>query len=114
MLEIARIAHQDIRKFYNEEGSLIPIHQLDDDAAAVIAGMEVEELFDIVKTRREQVGVLRKIKRWDKLKALEMLAKHFGILKETPPVINNYNLSSLSKEELKALLAIKKKTAGNG
>lgn len=110
MLELSRVALQDIRQFYDEDGNLIPIHLLDDDAAAVLSGMEEEEIYDIVKGKKKQVGVLRKIKRWDKLKAIEMLAKHYGILKEVPPVVNNYNLSSLSPAELKHLLAIKKKT----
>jgi phage terminase small subunit len=75
MQEIARLAFQDIRKFYKEDGSLIPIHELDDDAAAVLAGMEIEE----VKHRGRVVATLRKIKRWDKCKGLEMLAKIQGL-----------------------------------
>lgn len=108
MLELARIAYGDARQFYDDKGNLIPIHKLSDDAAAAVAGMEVEEVFD--KTRKGfQTGILKKIKRYDKLPALNMLAKHFKIFEEAPSAPVTINVSSLSAAELKALLAIKKK-----
>lgn len=108
MQEIGRIAFQDVRKFYNEDGSLIPIHELDDDAAAVLAGMDVEEIY----AEGEKIGVVKKIKRYDKVKALEMLAKHYNIFKEqeAPPVTLNFN--NLTPEELKTILDLKKKMVG--
>ena len=42
--EIARPAFLDIRKAFNADGSLKPIHDLDDDTAAAIAGLEVSEI----------------------------------------------------------------------
>lgn len=106
--EVARIAFGDARQFFDKEGKLIPIHLLNDDAAAALAGMEVEEVFD--KTRKGlQIGVLKKIKRYDKLPALNILAKHFKIFEEAPPAPVTINVGSLSATELKALLAIKKK-----
>lgn len=108
MLELARIAFGDARQFYDDKGNLIPVHKLSDDAAASLAGMEVEEVFD--KSRKGfQTGILKKIKRYDKLPALNMLAKHFKIFEETPPAPVTINVSSLSAEDLKALLALKKK-----
>lgn len=76
--ELGRIAFTDLRKFYDEKGNLIPIHELDEDTAAAIAGMDIEELFENVFGQRNQIGVVKKIKRWDKNKALEMLMKHLG------------------------------------
>lgn len=108
-LELARIAFQDARQFYREDGSLIPIPELSDDAAACLAGMEIEELFEQTRTGREQIGVLKKIKRYDKIQALNMLGKHFKIFDETPAPVVNINVNGLSAGELKALLAIKKK-----
>lgn len=84
MQEIGRIAFQDARKFFNEDGSLIPIHELDDDAAAAIAGMDIEELFEYEDGVKNKIGNLKKIKRYDKTKALEMLAKHFKIYSDAP------------------------------
>lgn len=87
--EIGRIAFQDARKFYNEDGSLIPIHLLDDDAAAVIAGMDVEELYDYSRGERTQIGIVKKIKRYDKTKALEMLGRHFGVFEKDNEQLKN-------------------------
>jgi len=71
--ELGRIAFADIRKLYDEHGNLKPISELDDDTAAVLAGIEVEELQD---------GAVRKVKRYDKPKALELLGRHLGIFND--------------------------------
>jgi phage terminase small subunit len=77
---LALIAFQDIRKLHDEHGNLKPIHLLPDDAAAFVAGLEV-----IKKNAAAGDGVIdtvHKIKVVDPVKALEMLAKHFGLLIE--------------------------------
>lgn len=83
-LEMARIAMFDIRKLYDNEGNLKPVHQLDDDTAAVVAGIEYQEIVD--KTNGDQEGqnkalkgYLKKIKLWSKDKQLENLARHFNM-----------------------------------
>src|SRR5690606_14509916 len=43
LTELARIAFFDIRKLYNDDGSMKRPHELDDDAAAVLAGVDVVE-----------------------------------------------------------------------
>lgn len=77
--EYAKIAFSDIRAFYNEDGSLKKITELDEDEAAAIAGVEVDELWDGYGEEREQLGVTKKLKRWDKVKALDSLARHLGM-----------------------------------
>lgn len=74
------LAFQDIRKLFDADGNLKPIHSLDDDAAAMVAGLEV-----IKKNAAAGDGVIdtvHKVKVVDAVKPLEMLAKHFGILIE--------------------------------
>lgn len=112
-LEIARIAYQDVRQFYDKDGKLIPIHLLTDDAAACLAGMDIEEVwgYEVKADANIQTGELKKIRRYDKVRALEMLAKHFKIYVEAPPPPVTVNLTNLSPADLKALLAIKKKLA---
>jgi phage terminase small subunit len=85
MQEIARIAFSDLRKAFNEDGSLKQLSELDDDTAAVLASIEVDEIFGIVKTQKVAIGQTKKIKVWDKTKALEMLAKHYKIFEDAPP-----------------------------
>jgi phage terminase small subunit len=72
--EIARLAYFDPRKMYNADGSLKAIHELDDDTAAGIAGIEVDE----IKDGKVVIGVTRKFKQWDKNAALDKAMKHLG------------------------------------
>jgi phage terminase small subunit len=111
MLEIARIAFQDSRDFFGEDGKLIPIKNLNDDAAAVLAGFDIEEIYDYSDRTKTAVGLVKKIKRFDKNKALEMLAKHFKLYSDAPPdnVTHKFDLSNLTPAELKTLLALKSK-----
>lgn len=74
-LEIARLAFADPRKFFNADGSIKPIHELDDDCAAAIAGID----FDEIKADGIVIGHTRKIKQWDKNAALEKAAKILGL-----------------------------------
>lgn len=76
--EYARLAFLDIRKAFDADGRLKPIHELDDDTAAAISGLEVETLFEGRGSERELVGHLHKIKLSDKKGALDSIAKLFG------------------------------------
>lgn len=75
--EIARLAFLDPRKFYDENGRLKAIKDLDDDTAAALAGMEVQ-----TSTNDENTYTTHKIKHADKKGALELLARHLGILQD--------------------------------
>ena len=79
MREIARLALSDIRKYFDANGKLKNIADLDDDAAAALASVDTDELFEGVGKDRGHIGYTKKIRTYDKTKALEMLAKHFKI-----------------------------------
>ena len=74
--ELGRLGFSDIRKYFYEDGTLKAIHELDDDAAAAVASVEVEELFEGKGEDREHIGYTRKFKFWDKNSALEKIGKH--------------------------------------
>lgn len=114
LLEIARLAYTPATAFYDKEGRLLPINELGADAAACLAGFDIEELwgFDGSLDGKSQIGELKKVKRFDKNRALEMLAKHFKLFIDAPAPAININLGNLSAEDLKNLLAIKKKMDG--
>lgn len=95
--EYARLAFLDIRRAFDEEGNLKAIHELDDDTAAAIAGLEVEvrriagEADEELEGQphggalRRQHGTtarLHKIKLSDKKGALDSLSKHLGIFSD--------------------------------
>jgi phage terminase small subunit len=70
--ELGRLAFLDIRKAFNSDGSLKPIHELDDETAAAIAGLEVSEIM----AGENSIGSLKKIRLSDKKGALELIGRH--------------------------------------
>lgn len=73
--ELAAIAFADTRKLYREDGSIKSPGELDDRTASALAGIDTEE-------RDGEDGYrayTRKVKQWDKVKALELLGKHLGL-----------------------------------
>lgn len=72
--ELALIAFGDIRELYDDEGNPRPLSELSAEAARRIASIEVVE-----GGKRSWV---RKVKTFDKIRALEALAKHHGLWRE--------------------------------
>lgn len=75
--EIAKIAFSDIRNFYEEDGNLKNIVDLDDYEAAALASVKSYE--EKLPGTSITVGVNREIKMYDKLGGLEKLARHLGL-----------------------------------
>ena len=89
--EIARIAYSDVRRLFDSNGNFRPIHELDDDTAATIAGIEIEEHREEgdenVDGERApaELTVTRKVKRFDKGKALDQCMAYLGMHKSLNP-----------------------------
>ncbi|GAA4400406.1 terminase small subunit [Quisquiliibacterium transsilvanicum] len=77
--EAMRLARFDIRKLYREDGSPVPIHELDDETAAAVQAVEIQEVYEGSGADRVFVGYTKKYKVADKNAALEKLFKHFGL-----------------------------------
>ncbi|WP_305096465.1 terminase small subunit [Croceibacterium aestuarii] len=93
--ELARLGTSDIRKLFDESGSLLAITDLDDETAAAVASVEVvtrtlpgesdDELDPqphggaLARRRNAKVEYVHKLKFWDKNSALEKIAKHLGM-----------------------------------
>ena len=73
--ETARIAFIDARKLFRDDGSPKSLHELDDDTAAAISGLDVLEEFETRDGQRAQVGVVKKYRIADKNSALDRAAK---------------------------------------
>lgn len=80
--EIARVAYQDPRKLFDDKGNLKNIPDLDDDAAAAVASLEVTEEFEGSGKDRERIGFTKKLKLWDKNTALVTAARHLGLFEK--------------------------------
>lgn len=79
LLELYRIGTADIRSAFNDDGTLKPIKEIPEDVARAISGIEVDELFDGYGEERTITGVTKKIRFWEKNKALELLGKHLKL-----------------------------------
>lgn len=83
MEELAKVAFQDPRKLYTVDGGLKPIHEWDDETAGAIGTVESFDVKTDIKEEGETVdsvttGTNRKVKSWDKIKAIETLNKMLG------------------------------------
>lgn len=80
--ELARIAFFDPRKLLNADGSPKPIQELDDDTAAAIGGLDVQEEYMGSGEDRVFVGYVKKYKITDKNTALTNAMRHLGMLRD--------------------------------
>ena len=76
--EYRRLSFIDVRSFFDATGNLKPVTEWTADQGAAAASFEV-----IKKNAAAGDGVvdtIHKVRLWDKTRALESLAKHFGLL----------------------------------
>lgn len=78
-LELEAIGFLDIRAVFTEDWRLKPVSEWPARLGAAVAGIDVEDMFDLVDAaaghgkEKVLVGYLKKLKVWDKMKALDML-----------------------------------------
>ena len=83
--ELARIAFFDIRRLYREDGTLKNPGELDDEAAAVLAGVDVVEQQTVSVEDGEITRTptfTKKAKVFDKGTALTLAMRHLGMLQD--------------------------------
>lgn len=78
--EARLLARFDLRQLYEKDGSLKNVADLDPQTARAVQSIDVDELFEGTGKEREQVGFTKKVKLWDKMKALEQLMKNRGLV----------------------------------
>lgn len=72
--ELARLAFFDIRKIFNNDGTLKKVHELDDDSAAAITSIELVDI-----GADGQLVLSKKFKTEGKIKALNLLGVNMGM-----------------------------------
>ena len=86
---LMRQADADPRAFVTEQGRMKKMHELDEDAAKLIAGFKIEG------------DKLVEVKLKDGTKAMELLMKNQGLLKEQMSVEHSGELTVLEEERVK-------------
>jgi phage terminase small subunit len=79
LTELARVGLSDIRSLYDEDGRLKHPKDWDPETAAAVAGVEVTEEFEGKGEDKKHVGTTKKVRVFDKVRALESLGKHLGL-----------------------------------
>jgi phage terminase small subunit len=99
--EVARLAYLDPRQLFNADGTTKPIHELDPDVAAAIAGVEITHEWSGKGEDRRLVATSTKYKIADKNAALDKAMKHQGLYKADN--LQRNPLEGLSRDTLKAI-----------
>jgi phage terminase small subunit len=98
MKELANVAFADIRRIFTEDGKLVPIHLLPREVAAAISSIKVERRrvrngyeTDLVTGKKTPIYddlETVEVKRYDKVAALTIFAKHFKIINSEEDGVN--------------------------
>lgn len=97
LTRLASDATADLAELYDAEGNLKPIHDWPMVfRTGLVAGIEVEELFEGRGQDRVAIGRVRKIKLLDRTKVVELVGKHVDVsaFKETAAQTVNVNISA--------------------
>ena len=68
LCQLACVLRSDARRLFRPDGSLIPVHELDDATAAAISSIELDE-----------EGRPKKIRLWSKTDAIDKAMRHLGL-----------------------------------
>jgi phage terminase small subunit len=80
--EYAKLGFFDPRKLFKDNGTPKDITELDDDTAAALAGLDVQEVYEGTGDDRKFVGYTKKYKLADKKGALDSMGKFLGMFKD--------------------------------
>lgn len=96
LLAINKLAHSDLRKLFSDENNtLLPMSAWPDDAAVCVASVEVDEIFEYEGREKVWQGYTKKIKFWDKPKALDMEMRHKNLYAATKVELGEKTLETL-------------------
>jgi phage terminase small subunit len=98
LLEVARIAFNDPRKAFDENGNLLPIQEWPDEVAAAVSSIEVVE---VGQAGSEIQSFVKKVRFWDKGKQVELAMKYLKML--TDKVDHTSSDGSMSPKALPAV-----------
>jgi phage terminase small subunit len=72
----------DAKDIIAPDGTMINLHNIPPEVRRAISSIDVEETFEGTGKDRVWTGYIKKVRFWDKTKAVEMLAKHKALLSD--------------------------------
>ena len=96
--ELKRIGLSDVGQLYNEDGTFKSWHEIPEDIRRAIAGVEVKEEFEMENGRKVFTGYTKKLKMWDKNKALENLGRYLKLFTDKVEHSGTVNLGDRMKK----------------
>lgn len=97
-------AHANMRDLYRPDGSLIPITELHPDIAATIQQIEIEEIYAGRGDERTAIGVVKKYKLVDRLKAAELVGRNLMLWKDAGTKENPFHFDNMTDVEIDSRL----------
>lgn len=88
--ELYHLATFDVAELYDDGNCVVDIKSIPKNLRKAIASIEVFEEYEGQGKNRTYIGRTKKIKFWDKTRAVEMLAKHLKLLSDTTVIVNHY------------------------
>lgn len=98
--ELKKVAMIDIRKVFKPDGSMLPVDQWPEEIAKAVSSVEVFEEFEGKGEERHQIGWTKRVKFWDKTKALDMLGRSHGMFIDRKEVSGNMTLGDLIMQSM--------------
>lgn len=111
--EMYLLATVDLSKAYGEDGQLLPIKDMPKELRKAISSVDVFKSY----IDGDAVGETAKVRFYDKTKALDMLAKHLALYKDSTQhhVVESYSdyLKRIAEQETKEIIDGKVVEDGN-
>jgi len=109
--EIGRLAFTDIGGLFDDDNNLKNVKDWPIELRRAVSSVEIDALFDGQGQDREQIGETKKVKLWDKTKALEMLGRWRKLFTDK---FELHDKSSLAERLKKARERAAARRAGKG
>lgn len=97
--ELRVMMDADLADAYDESGALKSVHDMPLSIRRAIAAIEVDEIWEGRGDERKLVGYTRKVKLWDKVKGVELMARKHKMLTDKHEVAGKLTLADLLTEE---------------
>lgn len=98
--EIRALALSDLAGAYDEDGRLLPFSKIPEKVRRALSSVESDEIWAGRGDERQAIGSTKKVRMYDKLRALELLGKQVQMFVERHEVSGTLTLGALVKASM--------------